>query len=270
MTTEEKTALSGFLNLTSDYLRGGYARSREEYAIEDETPHSSLPLAYTLEESAEESEGYNEGDPNSEDSKYSLDNIAAQINACQACGLAATRTKAVPGEGAARPLVMVIGEGPGEDEDSSGRPFVGKACQLLDRMLASIALFRDKNCFIANIVKCRPPGNRDPAPDEIEFCFPHLERQILQLRPNLILCVGRVASRSLLKTGQGINALRGSFVELKIGDAVIPVLPTFHPSALLRDESNKRPAWEDLKLLRSRLASINEEYAASLEKSDGE
>ena len=136
---------------------------------------------------------------------------------------------------------------------------MGRAGQLLDRMLKPIELFRDKNCFIANMVKCRPPGNRDPAPGEIAACFPFLERQILLLRPRFILCMGRVAAQNLLKTSQGINALRGKFVDLEVGDLVIPVLPSFHPSAILRDESLKAPAWEDLKLLRSRLVSLNED-----------
>jgi DNA polymerase len=148
---------------------------------------------------------------------------------------------------------MVVGEGPGADEDSTGRPFVGRAGQLLDKMLESIGLSRSKNCFIANMIKCRPPGNRDPGSEEIATCFPFLERQITLLSPQIILCAGRVAAQNLLKTNTGINALRGEFKELSIGETKIPVLCTFHPSAILRDESLKRPAWEDLKLLKSRL-----------------
>jgi DNA polymerase len=155
---------------------------------------------------------------------------------------------------------MVIGEGPGADEDVSGRPFVGKAGQLLDKMLASIGLSRDENCYIANVVKCRPPGNRDPGPDEVAACFPFLERQIALLRPSIILCAGRVAAQNVLKTSKGINSLRGNFAEFVptqaefyIEEKAIPVLCTFHPSAILRDDSLKRPAWEDLKLLKSYL-----------------
>jgi DNA polymerase len=163
---------------------------------------------------------------------------------------------------------MVIGEGPGGDEDRAGRPFVGRAGQLLDKMLASVGLSRNKNCFIANMVKCRPPGNRDPALDEIAACFPYLERQINILRPKVILAAGRVAAQSLLRTSRGINALRGGFSEFELAvsgkteaaeAAVVSLLPTFHPSAILRDESLKRPAWEDLKLLRSRLNSFDME-----------
>jgi DNA polymerase len=190
--------------------------------------------------------------------------VEADVRGCEACELCKTRKNAVPGEGARKPLVMVIGEGPGADEDAAGRPFVGRAGQLLDKMLGSIGLFRDKNCFIANMVKCRPPGNRDPGPEETAACRAYLERQIALLKPKLILCAGRVASQNLLKTSKGINALRGDFIEFKPNSEsdVIPVLPTFHPSAILRDESLKRPAWEDLKLLKSRIESLDAESEA--------
>jgi len=183
----------------------------------------------------------------------SLEAVAADVGACKACGLAATRKNTVPGEGSIYPLVMVIGEGPGADEDSAGRPFVGRAGQLLDKMLESINLTRGKNCYIANMVKCRPPGNRNPETAEISACYPLLERQIILLKPVFILCAGNVATQNLLKTSKGITSMRGQFVEFKIGELTIPVLPTYHPSALLRDETLKRPAWEDLKLLKSRL-----------------
>jgi DNA polymerase len=269
MKAEDKRILAGFLDLTADYLRDGYTRDRqtpefadssaeksaEESVEESSSPRgdfSSLPLAYQVDEFEDSDEL-----KDSNESKDSFEAIAADIAACKACGLAATRTLVVPGEGAERPLVMVIGEGPGADEDRAGRPFVGKAGQLLDKMLQSIELFRNKNCFIGNMVKCRPPENRDPRPEEIDACFPYLERQIALLCPRIILCAGRVAAQSLLKTSAGINALRGEFREIKIAETVIPVLCTFHPSALLRSESLKRPAWEDLKLLKSHLDKQN-------------
>ena len=263
MTAEEKTVLARFLDLAGGYLKDGYARNRDEYAFEDDVQpepeggcgvFSSLPLAYQMDEEGEagESQDFSMGE--------SLADLGAAIANCRACGLGAARIHAVPGEGADHPLVMVIGEGPGADEDASGRPFVGKAGQLLDKMLASIGLSRDTNCYIANMVKCRPPGNRDPEPGELAACFPFLERQITLLRPRLILCAGRVAAQSLLKTGQGINALRGTFAGFSPGGGeTIPVLCTFHPSAVLRDEALKRPAWEDLKLLRFHLDSLGGE-----------
>ena len=263
MTVNEKTTLARFLDLTGDYFKDGHARDREYKVFADDTPQeeilpesnpeslSSLPLAYQVNENGHEHE-YEEESVNE---TRGTEGIAAAVKTCEACGLAATRKNTVPGEGADAPLVMVIGEGPGADEDLSGRPFVGKAGQLLDKMLASIGLSRDKNCFIANMVKCRPPGNRDPKPEEITACFPFLEQQIALLRPRVILCTGRVAAQNLLKTGTGINALRGTFSEFCITETgeTIPVLCTFHPSAILRDENLKRPAWEDLKLLKSKL-----------------
>jgi DNA polymerase len=276
MTAKEKTVLANFLDLTGDFLRDGHMRNRADYSFtDDDEEHkekdavkadvkqevrtedfSSLPLAYQVEEEEAET-----GDK--------LRELSASIGSCKACGLGATRTLPVPGEGAENPLVMVIGEGPGADEDAAGRPFVGKAGQLLDRMLSSIGLYRDKDCYIANMVKCRPPGNRDPSPEEISACLPFLKQQIELLRPRLILCAGRVAAQNLLRTSEGINSLRGRFTEYRLHDSannetdiLIPVLPTFHPSAILRDETLKRPAWEDLKLLRSRLISLDSEYAA--------
>jgi len=263
MTSEEKTALKDLLNLASDYLKDGHARVHK---AEEPAKKAGLPLAYMVEEEPGGSEEINEeieeaGETAIEENRIeengdedSLAAVAADVGACKACVLAATRKNTVPGEGSIHPLVMVIGEGPGADEDATGRPFVGRAGQLLDKMLESIGLVRGKNCYIANMVKCRPPGNRNPEAAEISACYHFLERQILLLKPALILCAGRVSAQNLLKTSTGINALRGQFAEFKIGELTIPVLPTFHPSALLRDETLKRPAWEDLKLLKSRLA----------------
>jgi DNA polymerase len=191
-----------------------------------------------------------------------LDQLAAAVSACQSCKLHATRTQAVPGEGAEKPLVLVVGEGPGADEDMSGRPFVGRAGQLLDRMLASIGLDRKKNCFIANIVKCRPPNNRDPEADESSACLHFFENQVELLKPLLILCVGKVPAKNLLGTDEGITRLRGNWKTYR----GIPFLPTFHPSYLLRDESQKAFAWEDLKTLCKRLAELDANYAAETEE----
>jgi DNA polymerase len=151
----------------------------------------------------------------------------------------------------------VVGEGPGADEDLSGRPFVGKAGQLLDKMLAAIGLYREKNCFIANVVKCRPPENREPLPEEAAACLPFLTRQIALLEPRIILCAGRIAAQTLLETGAPLGSLRGHWSDYK----GIPLLPTYHPSALLRDEAKKRPAWEDLKVLRAKLSELDAAYA---------
>lgn len=185
----------------------------------------------------------------------SLDALANAVRSCSACRLCETRTNAVPGEGPApgTPVpVLIVGEGPGADEDAQGRPFVGKAGQLLDKMLAAISLSRGTNCYIANVVKCRPPQNREPAPDEAAACRPFLDAQIDLIRPRAIIALGRTAAQNILSTTEGITRLRGRFFEYR----GIPVLPTYHPSALLRDETLKRPAWEDLKRFRARLDEL--------------
>lgn len=198
-----------------------------------------------------------------------LQEVYAQIAVCNACRLCERRKHVVPGEGPAElnnaPLqsaeyvkafsdidVMVIGEGPGADEDTQGRPFVGKAGQLLDKMLAAIRLFRTKNCYIANVVKCRPPNNRDPQPDETAACRKFIDAQIAAIQPKAILIAGRVALQNLLQTSDGIGKMHGRFLEY----AGIPIMATYHPSALLRDINLKRPAWEDLKLFRAKLDEL--------------
>lgn len=184
------------------------------------------------------------------DSADRLSALREAAHACRACALAATRSSVVFGTGVESPIVMVVGEGPGAEEDKQGLPFVGASGQLLDRMLASIGLSRETNCYIANIVKCRPPANREPHPGERDACIGYLHQQIEILAPKAILCAGRTAAQSLLGSAEGINRLRGR--EFAYGG--IPVVATYHPSALLRDETLKRPAWEDLKRLRALLS----------------
>ncbi len=195
----------------------------------------------------------------SEDEKkkiLSLENLCKKVSVCTNCILSKTRKNTVFGEGGTNPLVMVIGEGPGEEEDLSGRPFVGKAGQLLDKMLAAISLDRNINCYIANIVKCRPPRNRTPMEDEADSCRGFLQAQINALKPKYILAMGRTAIQNLLGSSDGINALRGKWFLYNS----IPLMATFHPSALLHDSSLKAPAWEDLKLFRKRLIDENKGY----------
>ena len=189
----------------------------------------------------------------------SMQDIYAAVAQCSACVLGQTRTHPVAGEGPEELSrftnsveVMVIGEGPGADEDRQGRPFVGRAGQLLDKMLEAIQLSRKTNCYITNVVKCRPPHNRDPAPEERSCCAVFLDAQIRLIRPKMILVMGRIAAQHLLQTSDGIGKLRGRFFDYQ----GIPLMPTYHPSALLRDESLKRPAWEDLKRFRARLHEI--------------
>ncbi len=181
-----------------------------------------------------------------------LEELNSKIIRCTRCGLARTRNNVVPGQGVEKPLVMVIGEGPGYDEDMQGFPFVGKAGMLLDKMLAAIQLDRKTNTYIANIVKCRPPENRDPFPDEQAACISFLEAQIHILKPKMILCMGRVSGHKLLNIETPMGEMHGKLYEYNN----IPVMVTYHPSALLRNQDLKRPAWEDLKIFRKKLDEL--------------
>jgi len=183
--------------------------------------------------------------------KAQLEAIHARVQACTACALSENRSQTVFGEGALAPKVLVIGEGPGAEEDRQGLPFVGASGKLLDKMLESIGLSRHENCYIGNIVKCRPPNNREPTQTEREACIEYLRAQIEILHPQFILCVGRTAAHGLLEIADPISRLRGRSFDFE----GIPVRVTFHPSALLRDASLKRPAWEDLKQLRALMDS---------------
>lgn len=187
-------------------------------------------------------------------SKTTLEEIAAKIARCTRCTLARTRNNVVPGMGVENPDVLVIGEGPGYDEDKQGLPFVGKAGILLDKMLAAIGLDRKSNCYIANIVKCRPPQNRDPFPQEQDACFSFLEAQINILKPKMILCMGKISSNKMLNQEAPIGTLRGQLFEYN----GIPLMVTYHPSALLRNEQLKRPAWDDLKMFKAKLDEIKQ------------
>jgi len=182
----------------------------------------------------------------------SLEELNSKILRCTRCGLARTRNNVVPGMGVEHPDVLVVGEGPGHDEDMQGLPFVGKAGLLLDRMLAAIGLDRKTNCYIANIVKCRPPENRNPMPDEQSSCYSFLEAQIHILKPKMILCMGKIAIEKITGQQIPITQKHGEFFDYN----GIPVMPTYHPSALLRNEELKRPAWEDLKKFKRRLDEI--------------
>ena len=179
-----------------------------------------------------------------------LEAIAAEARECRKCGLGGTRTNAVPGEGSPKTRILFVGEAPGADEDAQGRPFVGRAGQLLDKIIEACGLKRE-DVFIANILKCRPPENRDPRPDEIVSCLPFLQRQIEILNPEVIVALGAHAARTLLNTNQGIGQLRGEFQEYcnGIGRPPIKLIATYHPAYLLRSYTpdNRRRVWEDMK-----------------------
>ena len=178
--------------------------------------------------------------------------LRAMVKDCRRCTLCETRTQTVFGIGPENAELMVVGEGPGADEDASGEPFVGRAGKLLDQMLAAIGHSRSSNVFIANVVKCRPPGNRDPQPAEVKACRPYLEQQIKLVRPKLIVALGRVAAQRLLQSEQPLSKLRQKLHAY--GDDQTPLLITYHPAYLLRSPREKAKSWQDLKQVSTLLA----------------
>lgn len=171
---------------------------------------------------------------------------------CIGCELHKTRTQGVPGVGDESADWLVIGEAPGADEDAQGEPFVGQAGRLLDAMLAAIGLARGDNVYIANVLKSRPPGNRNPAPEEIAACMPYLERQVQLIQPKIILALGRFAAQTLLDTEETIGRLRGRVHHYQ----GIPLVVTYHPAYLLRNLPDKEKAWEDLCLAQQTMAKL--------------
>ena len=172
----------------------------------------------------------------------SLEQLNSLICNCQKCALGATRTKFVFGVGNPNADIVLIGEAPGADEDAKGEPFVGRAGQLLNKILEASG-FKREEVFICNILKSRPPGNRNPLPEEVDACKPYLDKQLKLINPKLILLLGRVAAESLLKTREPLNKLRGKVHDYR----GFKVMVTFHPAALLRNPQWKRPTWEDMK-----------------------
>jgi DNA polymerase len=178
--------------------------------------------------------------------------LKAAVSGCTRCGLHATRTQTVFGVGDENADWMLIGEAPGAEEDRLGDPFVGQAGKLLDNMLAAMGLSRRKNVYIANVLKCRPPGNRNPAPEEVAQCSPHLLAQIELIQPKLILAMGRFAAQTLLKTDASISSLRGRVHRY----AGVPLIVTYHPAYLLRTLEDKAKAWEDLLFARRTMRTL--------------
>jgi len=178
--------------------------------------------------------------------------LKTAVSGCVKCGLHKTRTQTVFGVGDENADWMLIGEAPGAEEDRLGDPFVGQAGKLLDNMLAAINLSRRKNVYIANVLKCRPPGNRNPTPEEVTQCSPHLLQQIKLIQPKLILAMGRFAAQTLLETGASIASLRGRVHRY----AGVPLIVTYHPAYLLRTLEDKSKAWEDLLFARKTMAGL--------------
>lgn len=178
-----------------------------------------------------------------------IQQLALDIQGCTRCGLGEGRNSIVFGDGNPQAELMLIGEGPGKDEDEQGLPFVGKAGQLLDRILGAINLTR-QDAYIANVVKCRPPGNRVPTRVEVAACLPYLYRQIELVQPKIIVLLGSTALQNLIGSEARITKMRGQWLDTKSG---IKIMPTFHPAAVLRDPGKRRPVWEDFQ-------QVQEEY----------
>ncbi len=178
--------------------------------------------------------------------------LQTQVAACTACGLCKSRTQTVFGVGSRQAPWLVVGEAPGAEEDARGEPFVGQAGKLLDNMLAAVHRSRGGEganaVYIANVLKCRPPGNRNPEPDEVVACAPYLERQIELLQPRVILIMGRFAAQALLGTDASIASLRGRIHTVQAGERSIPAVVTYHPAYLLRNLADKAKSWQDLQL----------------------
>jgi uracil-DNA glycosylase len=207
---------------------GGSFRLGEE-AVEPSTDHCQPPTA-----------------------NLDWDGLRDAVKTCSRCALSRTRTQGVPGVGDPNAEWLFIGEAPGADEDRLGEPFVGQAGKLLDAMLAGIGLQRGRNVYIANILKSRPPGNRDPNPEEVAACLPYLERQIDLIRPRLIVVLGRIAAQTLLVTDTPIGKLRGHVHQYR----GVPMVVTYHPAYLLRNPADKAKSWEDLVLARQTMAAL--------------
>jgi len=178
--------------------------------------------------------------------------IAADVAACTACELCKTRNRTVPGVGDARAEWMFVGEAPGAEEDAKGEPFVGQAGKLLDNMLAALGMRRDKQVYIANVLKCRPPNNRAPTPEESAACRHYLDRQIALIRPRIIVALGKSAATTLLNVDATIASLRGRIHRYR----GVPLVVTYHPAYLLRTLPDKAKAWEDLCLARATMRAL--------------
>jgi DNA polymerase len=184
-----------------------------------------------------------------EGSSENLDAIRADLGECQRCKLAPTRSTIVYGSGNPKAEIVFVGEAPGYEEDQQGLPFVGAAGQLLTKIIESTGLLKREDVYICNILKCRPPNNRNPEPDEVLACNPFLKRQIGSIRPKIVCCLGKFAAQTMLQSADPISRLRGRFHDID----GMRVIATFHPAYLLRSPEKKREVWEDMKQIRAEL-----------------
>ena len=228
--------------------RSGDAAAEAAEAVDALVAAARQAGAAAPERSGAQEAGAEEGAEEAAARAAALGAMAEVVAACRRCRLCEGRQKTVFGSGDPNADLMFIGEGPGAEEDRQGLPFVGRAGELLTRIIEAIGMTRDQ-VYIANIVKCRPPGNRDPQPDEVAACRSYLERQIALVRPRLLVALGRIAAQTLLGNDLPIGRMRGQWFEV-LG---VPSMVTYHPAALLRNPALKRPTWEDMQQVRDRL-----------------
>jgi uracil-DNA glycosylase family 4 len=236
------------LGLGEWVMRGRPAPSGPEAAnASPEVRGASLvPLAPVLSAASAMAAAANIG-PAAREAGVDWSELRARVAACTRCSLSTTRTQTVFGVGNLRAEWLVVGEAPGAEEDRQGEPFVGRAGQLLNSMLRAVGLTREQ-VYIANVLKCRPPGNRDPSLSEAAECLPYLEQQIALLKPKIMLAVGRIAAQNLLRTDKTLGSLRRQVH--RFGISQVPLIVTYHPAYLLRTPADKRKSWEDLKFAR--------------------
>lgn len=225
------------------------ARNASAAALPEAGPApSAAPVVATPEREAEKAATRTKAGLSLPDSRVipgEWEPLKAMVRDCRHCKLCETRTQTVFGVGVQTAALMIVGEGPGADEDAQGEPFVGRAGKLLDEMLKSIGHNRAQNTYIANVVKCRPPGNRDPEKDEVEGCRAYLDAQIGLIKPKLIVALGRIAAQRLLGSDEPLSRMRGPIHNY--GELATPVFVTYHPAYLLRSPKEKAKSWEDLK-----------------------
>jgi uracil-DNA glycosylase len=222
------------LGLTHWVVRGGKVAPAAPPSAQESAAANRMPAANEL--------------PAAREAGMDWPELRARVAACTRCSLSTTRTQTVFGVGNLRAEWLIVGEAPGAEEDRQGEPFVGRAGLLLNSMLRAVGLAREQ-VYIANVLKCRPPGNRDPAPSEAAECLPYLEQQIALIKPKIMLAVGRIAAQNLLRTDKTLGSLRQQVH--RFGISQVPLIVTYHPAYLLRTPADKRKSWEDLKFARA-------------------
>jgi uracil-DNA glycosylase len=229
--------------------------ARSQRTAEEPQPEAYAPISVTLAEPATSNNECQPGDVSVLPSQMDWRTLEQAVAQCTRCGLCKARTQTVFGTGSRTARWMIVGEAPGAEEDARGEPFVGQAGRLLANMLAAIGLARDQ-VFIANVLKCRPPGNRNPEPNEVAQCSPYLARQLDLVNPGLVLVLGRFAAQSLLQTDASIASLRGRVLRVHAGEREIPAVVSYHPAYLLRNLPDKAKSWADLNLAKQTLAPL--------------